>query len=318
MSSHPPEILAVTYHYLTGTVFPGPGVHPFGPERFRAQVELLARSCRFLGLEDLEAETLPPLGGASRYALLTFDDGLAEQFEEAFPVLSAMGVPAAFFPCTATLGTGKILHVHRIHALRSAMPDAELLPLFLDLAGRLQFEESAGAILRGSGAAAPYPYDSAEARALKSLFNYDLPLQEREALSAAAFEEVFGAEAPWAERLYMTPAAVRKLAEAGSLGTHTHAHRPLGRLDPGGIKGEIAESLDILEKTTGRRPSAVSYPYGNALSVSPKVFGIAEECGLKTGFTTERAPGRADTPRRAFPRYDAEDLPLGKRPIVDL
>ena len=45
---------------------------------------------------------------------------------------------------------------------------------------------------------------------------------------------------------------------------------------------------------------------------------VAAECGLKTGFTTERAPGRADTPRRAFPRYDAEDLPLGKRPIVDL
>ena len=58
MSAHPPEILAVTYHYLAGTVFPGPGVHPFGPERFRAQVELLARSCRFLALEDLVSEPL--------------------------------------------------------------------------------------------------------------------------------------------------------------------------------------------------------------------------------------------------------------------
>lgn len=318
MSAHTPEVLAVTYHYLTGTVFPGLGVHPFGPERFRAQVDLLARTCRFLALEDFEAETLPPLGGASRYAILTLDDGLAEQFEEAFPVLSAMGIPGAFFPCTATLGTGKILHAHRIHALRSAMPDAELLPLFLDLAGRLQFEESAGAILRGSGAAAPYPYDSAEARALKSLFNYDLPLEEREALSAAAFEEVYGTEAPWAERLYMGPAALRKLAEAGFLGTHTHAHRPLSRLDPARIRGEIDESLDILEKTTGRRPSAVSYPYGNPLSVSGEVFEIAAECGLKTGFTTERAPGDAGTPRLAFPRYDAEDLPLGKQPIVDL
>ena len=62
----------------------------------------------------------------------------------------------------------------------------------------------------------------------------------------------------------------------------------------------------------------MSYPYGNPLSVSGEVFGIAAECGLKTGFTTERAMGRADTPRRAFPRYDAEDLPLGRRPIVNL
>lgn len=318
MNPRPPEILAVTYHYLTGAVFPGPGVHPFGPERFRAQVEELSRTCRFLSLADLEAGNLPKLGGAARYALLTFDDGLAEQFEVAMPVLGALGIPGAFFPCTASLGTGRLLHVHRIHALRSAMPDPELLLLFLDLAGRLELEESVRAISRGGGAAAPYPYDSPGARVLKSLFNYELPMEEREALSEAAFAEVYGPEVPWAKRLYMSPASVRKLSQAGFLGTHTHAHRPLSRLSPEAIRQEIRESLDILEKTAGTRPRSVSYPYGNSLAVSAEVFEAAAECGMECGFTTERKTNIHGADRLRLARFDAEDLPPGKRPIASL
>ncbi len=318
MSAHPAEILAVTYHYLTGSVFPGPGVHPFRPERFRVQVEALSRTCRFLSLGDLEAGTLPDLGEASRYAVLTFDDGLAEQAEAAVPVLEAMGIPGAFFPCTSTLGTGRLLHVHRIHALQSAMPDSELLLLFLDMAVRLGFEESVEMISQGEGEGALYPYDSPGTRVLKSLFNYRLPPGEREALSEAAFAEIYGPEAPWAKRLYMSPETVRKLSEAGFLGTHTHAHRPLGQLDGKSIRREIAESLDILEQTTGRRPVSVSYPYGNRLAVSEEVFQAAAECGLVCGFTTERATSPAGKNRLNLGRFDAEDLPPGKRPIVAL
>jgi peptidoglycan/xylan/chitin deacetylase (PgdA/CDA1 family) len=313
-----PEILVVTYHSLTGADFPGGGGHPFGVERFREQVELLGRTSRFLSLEDLEGTGLPGLGGSARYALLAFDDGLAEQFEVAWPILEGMGIPGAFFPCTAPLQTRKLLHVHRLHALRGVMGDAELLALFGSLARSLGFDESARAIKDGSLPEAPYPYDTPGARALKSLLNYSLPQAEREALSESAFSQVCGEEAPWAERLYMTPEMIRELARNGCLGTHTHTHRPLSRLDREGIRQEIRESLDILEKTSGVRPRSVSYPYGNSLAVSPEVFGTAADCGLRCGFTTERRANLPGADRLQLARFDAEDLPPGKRPIVSL
>ncbi|NLI96051.1 MAG: polysaccharide deacetylase family protein [Synergistaceae bacterium] len=318
MNAGEAELLVVTYHYLSAAAFPGKGVHAFGPERFREQVERLAQGSRFLSLEELEENRRPPLGSARRYVLLTFDDGLAEQFEVAWPILEGMGIPGAFFPCTSPLQTGKLLHVHRLHALRGAMADPDLSALFLELAENRGFEESARAILSGECLAAPYPYDTPQGRFLKSLFNYTLPLEEREALSALAFERVFGEEAPWAERLYMTPAMIRELARNGCLGTHTHAHRPLSRLDRESIRQEICESLDILEKTAGVRPRSLSYPYGNCLSVSPEVFEVAEACGLRCGFTTERRANFPGTDRLQLARFDAEDLPPGKRPIASL
>jgi len=192
------ETLIVTYHYLTGEVFPGRGVHPFGLERFRVQLERLARTSRFLSLEDLLEERRPPLGGARRYALLTFDDGLAEQFEAGLPLLESMGIPAIFFPCTGPMENGTLLHVHRLHALRSALSDRDLLALFLRLAESRGFEESARAIALGCAEEAAYPYDKPEARGLKSLFNYTLPVSEREKISTLAFEEVFWQSRPWA------------------------------------------------------------------------------------------------------------------------
>jgi len=313
-----PEILVVTYHFLSGGDFLGGRIDPFGAERFREQLERLGRTCRFLSLEDLEGTSLPGLGGYARYALLTFDDGLSEQFEIAWPILEGMGMPGAFFPCTSPLQTGKLLHVHRLHALRGAIGDRDLLALFLELAGSLEFEESIRAIESRDLPEAPYPYDAPEARALKSLFNYMLPLAERETLSDLAFRRIYGDEAPWAERLYMTPAMIRELARNGCLGTHTHAHRPLSRLDRESIRQEICESLDILEKTAGVRPRSLSYPYGNCLSVSPEVFEVAEACGLRCGFTTERRANFPGTDRLQLARFDAEDLPPGKRPIASL
>lgn len=314
MNAAGPEILVVTYHTLSGETFPGRGVHPFGEERFREQVGLLGRTSRFLSLEDLAGGDLPGLGGAERYALLTFDDGLSEQFGIAWPILKAMGIPGAFFPCTAPLEMGKLLHVHRVHALRSAMADRDLLALCGELAGKSGFEESARAIEAGNLPEAPYPYDAPEARRLKSLFNYTLPLAEREALSAMAFCRVYGEEGPWAGRLYMTPGMIRELGQKGCLGTHTHSHRPLSALDGEGMRVEIAQSLDILERIAGTRPPSVSYPYGNRFAVSGEVFAAASACGLRCGFTTERRLNFPGTDRFALARFDAEDLPPGKRP----
>src|SRR5437879_2671798 len=64
---------------------------------FREQMELIARDYNTLTLADVllfvQGEKEPP----TRSVAITFDDGYADNFEVAMPVLDQTGVPAAFY-----------------------------------------------------------------------------------------------------------------------------------------------------------------------------------------------------------------------------
>ena len=92
-------------------VVPAPhdGQPPFetvSPAQFRAQVEgLLERGIHFARLADvidasLRGDSIPP-----ETSVVTFDDGYANVFEYACPILADLGVPATVFVATAYIGS---------------------------------------------------------------------------------------------------------------------------------------------------------------------------------------------------------------------
>ena len=95
-------LLVLNYHRigdpassaLDGTMFSATA------EGFERHVEHLARGCDVIGLNDVPAALGTRRG---RRVLVTFDDGYRDNFELAFPVLRAAGVPAAFFLATGFL-----------------------------------------------------------------------------------------------------------------------------------------------------------------------------------------------------------------------
>jgi peptidoglycan/xylan/chitin deacetylase (PgdA/CDA1 family) len=95
----------LTYHRITSRVpgFAAP-LHNVEPDRFADQLNgLLKKNFQFVSLSRVlaaaaQGEALPP-----RTVVVTFDDGFASVYTQAWPVLQRLGIPATVFVNTAYL-----------------------------------------------------------------------------------------------------------------------------------------------------------------------------------------------------------------------
>jgi peptidoglycan/xylan/chitin deacetylase (PgdA/CDA1 family) len=304
-------LIAVNYHYVR-PVFdaPHPSIHGVTPRQFEAQLKLLGAAGEFVGAGQIRAalhgKPLPP-----RAIAITFDDGLREQADHAWPVLSRLGIPALFFINTAPRAEGKVMTVHKIHILRSQVAPASFLALLRRNAQILGIElERDGA---DGSAEMQYPYDPPEVARVKYLLNAQLAHDDRDRLIDACFSEVYpGQESAMSRDLYMETAQIRSLAERGCIGSHLHDHLSIGFLSEHAAQEQIHLSIVYLEKWTGLRPFAMSYPYGSRQICPPSVGALAAKDGIEFAFTMERAGNRKlDLPLH-LARFDCNDVPGGK------
>jgi peptidoglycan/xylan/chitin deacetylase (PgdA/CDA1 family) len=154
-----------------------------------------------------------------------------------------------------------------------------------------------------------YRYDELISRKVKYYLNFVLDPTERIEWISHRFIKMFGSERSASDALYMNAEDFHTLGKQHLLGTHAHAHRPLAVLSEGQMKQEIAQSLDILENLSSKRPIGISYPFGGKSAVSTTVFMAAEELGLRYGFTMERGINvESDNSSMALKRIDMNDI----------
>ena len=310
-------LIAINYHYVRPTFDdPYPGVHGVTPGAMSHQLGVLADIGRFVGSDEVMAALDRGLAFDEPWLLVTFDDGLREQFEVAWPALQALGVPAIFFVNTKPILERTLSQVHKIHLLRARTAQDELSSR-LDRAAR-----RAGIVwpkIDPEEARAQYPYDSEADAELKYRLGFGLAANEREDVVARCFDDRFpGREAELADELYMEPGHLRELAESQSLGTHGHEHIALGTVPVRAARELLAESVDHLERITGQRPVGLSYPYGGDGSWSPEVVREAQRLGLRFAFTMDRKVNLDLGQPLTLGRFDCNDLPGGKSPVCSL
>ncbi|MBI2374216.1 MAG: polysaccharide deacetylase family protein [Deltaproteobacteria bacterium] len=306
------RFIGVNFHYVRPEFnLPFPGLHGLTTEQFEARLRALGTMGTFVSMADVTRSLNGQGELPDKSILVTFDDGLREQYDHAWPVLKKLGVPATFFVNTRPIADAKVLTVHKIHLLRSHVEPDEFFE-------RVQLAASARGIDLDNAtdedqAHAQYVYDSPRVAVLSHLLNFRLSADERAQIADHVFDACFpGREPLISSELYLSPGQIAELASAGSIGTHSHDHYPLGLLQPVHAHEQIARSLDHLAEWTGRQTNALSYPYGLADSSSLGVQKLAEDLGLDLGFTMERAVNVDFRLPFAMGRFDANDVPGGK------
>ncbi len=275
-------LLVINHHYVRPEQYSS-GIYPISPEQLKYNVEqLLHAGWQPVALEEVLQQPERCFGQKS--FLITFDDGLKCSFQYGKPVLDALGIRAAFFVSTSVL-QGKVLFVHKLHFVRSRIPDPELMAIVEEILGEPVYVDE-------SKAQRQYRYDDEMARTVKYFFNFVAvrqPQLREEIMNRIMLEYLHTSEKDFHQQWYMDADELRALRDAGhSVGSHGHTHVPLAQLGSSQIQWELRQAQEILGALLGEVPIAISYPYGGPTAVSELVYQLAEQVGLQIGFTMRR------------------------------
>ena len=92
----------------------------------------IAKMFDFIGADELSRMIETNESPQSRLCAITFDDGLACQWQQALSVLQELKIPATFLVSGRPLIDRKPLAVHKLHWLRAHTEQAELQNRFLE------------------------------------------------------------------------------------------------------------------------------------------------------------------------------------------
>jgi lipopolysaccharide exporter len=263
-------VLVLGYHRIGR---PGQGVHDerlwsATEEDFDRQLRFLARHVQVVSGDELPAALEEPTG---RHVALTFDDGYRDNYELAYPLLRAHGLPATFFVATGFLDRPHVAWWDEIAwmARASRRPGLESVQALLDIYQGLP-EQGTEAFLDWLAIA-----------------------------SGAGRADPLAASTTW-----MTWDMVREMRRGGmAFGAHTVDHPVLARCPIERQRREIEESATRLHDELGEATTMLSYPIGGHDAFDLRTRACAHEAGITHAFSFygghQRPSGldRLDIPR---------------------
>lgn len=276
-------------HHEQDPLFPG----EMHAERFREVLGWLRDWFQVLAIDEAIARMregdLP-----ARAAVITFDDGYADNHAVALPLLEQAGLSACFFIASGFLDGGRMWNDTLIEAIRltrlETLDVRDLSASYADLQ--------------------PMDLTSWPARrtALESLIARTkyLPMAERQNL-VDALAQAARVELP--RHLMMSSAELREMRRRGMvIGAHTVQHPILAKLDAPQAQTEIVEGRRALENILDQRIGLFAYPNGKpGADYLPAHVDIVRKAGFDAAMTTE--PGAASMRTELFeiPRFTPWD-----------
>lgn len=294
------------YHYIRKTFESSyPSIFGVTPDLFEEQLILLKKKGTFIHPNNLINDSEEILKSEQNFILITFDDGLKEQFENALPILDKLNIPALFFINSINHIEKKVSLAHKIHLVRSVVSSDELYENLVTATARkltpIEIQQ----------AHRFYRFDSPKNAELKYFLNVLLDFAPQEKFINAIFTVHFN-ESEVLEKLYMNPNQIQQLIKKGYIGSHTHSHLPLGIYDEQTIIYELETTKKYLEELGGFPIDSVAYPFGTREAATDEVGRLAKQVGYKIGFTTNPGLNNKLNNPLLLNRFDCNDVIGGK------
>lgn len=306
------ELYISMYHYTRDLKHSRyPEIKGLDVNLFREQIAFMKSNFNIVTMEQvLEAistkEKLP-----EKALLLTFDDGYADNYNVAMPILEEYGVQGSFFIPGKTFTTHQLLDVNKIHYV---LASANIYNLVEDLKKEMdyyrgqEFQYAPTEELFAKYAVASR-FDIKETVFVKQMLQTVLPEKLRNIISSKLFAKYVGVtEEQLAYELYMSEEQIRTMKRHGMfIGIHGYDHYWLGNLPVEQMENDISLALDALDEFVDRKQWVMNYPYGN---YNKDVLAYISKQGACLGLTTEvrLADIDKDNPLE-LPRLDCNDFP---------
>ena len=265
-------------------IFPGVPVRAFAK-----QMEYVAEHYTVCSLsetvERIRSDDVP-----AELLTITFDDGYRDNYENAFPILSRLSLPATVFLATGAIDSGRMLWHDRVFAaLRETRATA--------------LENFAG-----NGSTYPLNTPAEKQHTLSQLlkFLWSLDDSDRSRWVEKLIQQL-GTKAPMGcEGLMQSWDEIRAMSEHGiAFGAHTVTHPILSKLSPQQVKHEIRASKEIIEANVKMPVKHFAYPVGRRDDFSDAVKNELRdadfECAVTTIFGSNDARQDLFELRRAIP-----------------
>ena len=268
------------------------------PETFRLHIEILQQYFSIVRLDDWlrqrnHGETLPDNACA-----ITFDDGWADNYEFAFPVLQAHSAPATIFLVSDMMGADDLFWPERLARLIDAVatqhpqhaqhPALQWIPF--------QFGHSAPTAEQISATIAR----------VKAMPDNEIHqrITETEDQLAIRYPEQSAALLDWEQ--------IQTMVDSGliSMGSHTCRHVRLNdQLEHEQLQHEILDSKTTIEQHIGKPVTTFCYPNGDLCDDALRLVSQTYEGAV----TTQTGWNSLDTPAHSLHRIGVhEDIAADK------
>ena len=260
-------LTVLNYHRIgdAGDSTSDPGLFSATPEQFAAQVRYLTRNFDVIGVRDLAGWEQR----RGRFVMITFDDGYLDNYEAAYPILRAYGVPGVFFLTSGFLD-----------GRQSAWWDE--IAWMVRTSRRPRLAANSWTIAELS-----LPDGNRQPALVRLLRIYkSLPGRRTQEFLTFLADALGTGRAPESSGVWMGWSHVREMHSYGmEFGGHTVTHPVLANLGRSEQEYEIRECRLRIEAELGRRISAFSYPVGQRDSFNATTQACLRDAGYAWAFS---------------------------------
>ncbi len=247
-------------------------------ETFKKHMAFISKRYQVINLHDIAG-----LYTTKRACIVTFDDGWADNYTHAFPVLKKYAIPATIFLATNMVGTNQWPWPDRIsYYIQTTSLDkfVDVMEAGLDEHGRERFKID--------------NFSRNKKNIVDDILGYMKKLDHRKLITLMThFDHEFykQMESLNEKRQWLTWEEVVEMSHHGiAFGAHTHNHVILTSVSLNDAREEIVTSRDILSRKLGSNIRSFNYPngdYNKALVNVLKDEGFTYAVTTRTGYIKE-------------------------------